>query len=134
MNRMAVKYNKAAVIVLLAACLQLGCAKNQPYVPHPGAVDEFDSRAYDALLVWRGALDEAKQLFAEGKLSGDTAKNIINKAGEAYNVMRGFRESYVNAIKLGDQASATAYAAQWNKLLQSTEQLIGDVIQLTVGK
>lgn len=127
--------NRKQVLLLLPLLLLLSCAgKNQPYVPHPGSVDVRDSKMYDALLAWRGALDEAKQLFAEGKLSGETARTTINKAGEAYNVMRGFRMSYVAAIKLGDQQSAVAYQAQWDKLLNSTEQLIGEIIQLTVGK
>lgn len=121
--------------VLLLLVTLAGCAgKNQPYVPHPGSVDVKDSKMYDALLAWRGALDEAKKLHAEGKLSGDTAKAVINKAGGAYDVMRGFRQSYVNALKLGDAASAADYSARWDNLLKSTEQLIGDVIALTVGK
>lgn len=88
------------------ACLQwltlfvfmAGCGKQ--YVAHPGSVDSFDSHVYDVLISSQAALDSAKQQYASGQISGDTAKTAINKAGAVYNelrdewlVYRGFKQA-----------------------------------------
>ncbi len=49
------------VITALAAIGLSGCAARMPYLVHPGAVNEVDSRAYDGLLFTKGVLRKADQ-------------------------------------------------------------------------
>jgi hypothetical protein len=72
-----------AVPVILWLALAMSCA---PKV-HTGAINAFDSKTYDSLLVYQSVLDSAKIEFAQGKLPA-SAKPIINKAGETYNLLR----------------------------------------------
>lgn len=131
---MRVNHSKRAAIVLLAAILQLGCgAKNQPYAVHPGAVDETESRMYDSLLIWNGALTQARAEWNAGTL-GPNAKDLINRAGEAYNLMRQVRQSYRTAKQAAATADAEAQLAKWNEHKVSVESLISQIIRMTIGR
>ena len=75
------------ILVLFAAC------QKQVAVPRPGAVDQFDSDTYDALLIAKAATEQAKSSFAAGKLPAG-AKTVINHAIEAYNVAEAAWQAY----------------------------------------
>jgi len=103
-----------------------GCAK---YQPHPGSTDTFDSRTYDLLLVSQASLDKAKQEYAAGTLSGSTAKEAINKAGEVYNLTRDAWNTY-HGLKV-EGKDATDAVARINALIPQLNQAIQDVKALT---
>jgi len=113
--------------VLVVPLLLLGCGKN--YKAHPGAVDTFDSKTYDTLLIAQAGLDEAKQQFAIGKLP-PASKNVINGAGNAYNLLRDAWNGY-RAVKTANASDpATEYVNQINALLPQVNQFIDDLTQL----
>lgn len=125
---------RSTAVALLLALLLAGCAaKNQPYVIHPGAVDETESRMYDSLLIWRGALEQAKAEFNAGTLPA-SAKDTINRAGEAYNLMRSVRQAYRTAMQAQAEADAAAQVAKWNEHKVSVESLIEQIIRMTIGR
>lgn len=75
-----------SLVGLLWLALAVGCHK-QISAPHPGALDNFDSQTYDALLVAQGVLDQATIEFKQGNLPA-ASKAVINDAGNAYNLAR----------------------------------------------
>ena len=114
----------ASLVIYLA--IVNGCAK---YQPHPGSVDTFDSKTYDTLLVAQASLDQAKQQYAAGTISGDTAKTAINKAGEVYNLTRDAWNTYRGLRSQGQDA--TSAVAKVNALIPQLVQAIQDVKSLT---
>jgi len=113
---------------LLAAC----GSKQQPYVPHPGAVDVADSKMYDALLYWNGSLNQAKEEFGRGRLP-EGSKDLINKTGEAYDVMRGIWLTYRTAIKANNLSDAASAQADWDKQKANIDTLINDLVRLLLS-
>lgn len=74
------------VALLLSAILSAGCSHNA--LPrHPNAINEFDGRTYDGLVVAQAVLDAAKIEVAKGVLPA-SVKPVINSAGKAYNEAR----------------------------------------------
>jgi len=114
----------ASLVIYLAVVN--GCAK---YQPHPRSTDTFDSRTYDLLLVSQASLDKAKQEYAAGTLSGSTAKEAINKAGEIYNLTRDAWNTY-HGLKV-EGKDATDAVAKINALIPQLNQAIQDVKALT---
>lgn len=115
------------LLVLGLAVLVWGCGKN--YKAHPMAVDTFDSKTYDTLLIAQGGLDEAKQEFAIGKLPPAT-KDVINGAGNAYNLLRDAWLGY-RAVKTANSTDpATEYVNKINALLPQVNQFIDDLTRL----
>lgn len=84
----------------------LGCAKKISI--HPGAISNFDSYAYDVLLVEQDVLNQAKADFASGALPA-SSKGVINGAITQYNTTQDLWQTYhatgAGADKL-DQALA----------------------------
>lgn len=120
------------VAIIVFGILLAGCAAKKPYVIHPGAVDVTDSKMYDSLLIWYGAIQQAKDEFNSGHLPA-SSKTVINKAGEAYNTMRAIRLSYKAARAAGNTAQADAQAAEWVRLTVEIENLIQQIIRLTIA-
>jgi hypothetical protein len=113
--------------VLVVPLLLLGCGKN--YKAHPGAVDNFDSKTYDTLLIAQAGLDDAKQQVAIGKLP-PSAKDVINGAGNAYNLLRDAWNGY-RAVKTANPTDpAQEYVAKINALLPQVNQFIDDLTRL----
>lgn len=107
------------VLSALACVVAYGCAK---YQPHPGSVNTFDSKTYDTLNTSQAALDQAKKEYASGQLSGDTAKAVINKAGDVYNVTRDAWLEYRGLVSAGKDATAVVA-----KIEQDIPQLISAI-------
>ncbi len=78
-------------IVLLAVLLSTGCAKKIPL--HPGAISDFDSYAYDLLLVEQSAISEARAQFVAGTLPA-AAHDSLNTAIDRYNDAEVIWKSY----------------------------------------
>ena len=75
-----------SLLFLSTLVLQVGCHR-ETAAPRPGSLDAFDSQTYDVLLVSQGVLDQAKIEYTQGVLPTG-AKEVINRAGDAYNVAR----------------------------------------------
>jgi len=75
--------NRNLISLALLLLLSIGCAKTI----RPGSIDAVDSRTYDTLLIAQSILDNAKIAVVQGKLT-DSAKPVINRMGEAYNLLR----------------------------------------------
>ncbi len=119
-------------VFVVAMLLLVGaCAKNV-YVVHPGAVDAVDSRMYDALLTWNGALTQAKADFAAGKLP-PSSKALINNAGAAYNTMREVRNTYRAAKQAANEKDAAIQVARWDALKVNLVKMIDEIIRLSIG-
>jgi hypothetical protein len=91
------------ITLALAVLLMSACAK-KTYVQHPGALNIFDSQAYDTLLVSQDALNSAKAEFAAGRLPA-SVKPLINGAVKAYNVARASWLTYRATQTPADQAA-----------------------------
>lgn len=76
----------ARVILALALCaapiVTTGCATSTAKASHANAVDPLDSRVYDALVVIKAGLVEARKQFG----TSPTARPILVAASAAYNV------------------------------------------------
>jgi hypothetical protein len=76
----------ARIVLAIALCaapvFTTGCASSTAQVSHPNAVDALDSRVYDALVVIKAGLVEARKQFA----TSVTARPILTAATNAYNV------------------------------------------------
>lgn len=70
---------ETVIVVLIVVLAFGGCAKKPPI--HPGAINEFDSYAYDTLLTAQAGITEAKTQLA----SNPSAKEPLNQAISAYN-------------------------------------------------
>lgn len=100
-----------AVAVLLLGLVTNGCGGKQ-VAPHPGSIDMFDSRVYDVLLVFQGALDQAKLEYRAGKLpQSRQVKDTINTAGESYDLLRttwlAYRDAKMSVPANADKVAAT---------------------------
>ena len=71
-------------IVLVFIVLMAGCAKN-PVAVHPGSISNFDSYAFDILLVEQDAINTARSQYVAGQLP-PSAKTVLNNAIAQYNV------------------------------------------------
>ena len=103
----------ALVLVTLGAC-------GKAYQVHPGAVNTFDSQAYDTLIVAKAAIDQCKTDVSNGTFTGAVLANVetaLNGLITAYNVMDSAYQVYHAAAVAGtatpaQQASVTAGATQ----------------------
>jgi hypothetical protein len=83
-------------IAMLLAVLLMAAACTTRYVVHPGAINQADSAAYDALLAAEAAIDEAKAEYAAGRLAGK--KQTLDVLIGAYNVARESWITYRGAV------------------------------------
>src|SRR5690348_2473180 len=87
---------KRITALLVFTLLLVGCAKNAT-APHPGAIDNLDSYAYDVLIVDQGVINQAKteccQPSNEHGLPAE-AKGPLNTSISAYNVAESSWQSY----------------------------------------
>lgn len=103
--------------ILILALLLSSCAR--PTVIHPGAINSFDSTAYDTLITEQAAIEQAKTSIAQFP----AAKPTLNKVIDQYNVTY---EAYkVYHASGGDQ---TTLQAQINSLVTNVASLIKSLI------
>jgi hypothetical protein len=97
--------------IITLTLFTLGCAKKISV--HPGAISNFDSYAYDVLLVEQDVLNQAKADVISGTLPAST-KDKVNVAIAQYNTTQALWQTYhasgVGADKL-DQALALLVTA-----------------------
>jgi hypothetical protein len=98
------------LIFTLALASIAGCAKNPI---HPGAANQFDSNAYDVVLLYHDSIDSTKADLTAGTLP-DAVKPVFNKFIDAYNVLDAAYKAY-HAAAIG----GTATADQLNALTQA---------------
>ena len=103
---------QAITTLALLLLLSGGCAKSI----HPGSIDAVDSRTYDTLLVAQSVLDNAKIAFKQGKLP-DSAKPVINRMGEAYNLLRDLWLEYRANPSAAIEQKITAATLQVNRFI-----------------
>ena len=85
----------AGIIVLVLLLLLSGCAAH--FTIHPGALNQTDSAAYDALLIAETAISEARQDLQTGALP-DSTKAALNSLIIAYNIARESWLTYRGAV------------------------------------
>lgn len=107
-------------IALLLAILILvsGCAAR--VAVHPGALNSADSAAYDALLVARTAIDQAKAAYAAGQIAGN--KQALDALIAAYDAARASWLAYRGALMTN--VSATTYLNTLNSNLTALSDAI----------
>ena len=126
------KVGGIASLLFIAFLLFSSACHKQIVAPHPASLDAFDSQTYDALLVAQGVLDQAKIEYQQGKLA-ESAKPLINKTGDAYNLARDLWLEYravVEAGKSGDvvsdvQAKVDAAVFNLGALVRDLNVLLG---------
>lgn len=89
----------------------------------PNAINAFDSKVYDSLLIYQGVLDEAKVQFLEGKLPPNS-KLIINKGGETYNLLRDAWLAYRATQSADNQAMVERLMAQMDAIILDLNKLL----------
>jgi hypothetical protein len=104
----------ALLILVLAGC----AAQNPTTVSHPGAINSFDSNAYDSLVTAQGAIDAAKPLATSAG-----QKAILNKVIAAYNEAKNAYLLYHSQLAAGGNVDTAALSAQLTSLVQATANL-----------
>lgn len=89
----------------LALILCLALTSCHGYVAHPGAINTFDSQAYDALLVAKSTIDTARGEFASGVLPPNM-KPAFNVLVKAYDTAYPAYKLWRDAAQAGKPAAA----------------------------
>jgi hypothetical protein len=97
--------------------LLAGCVKNAT-VSHPGAINAFDSNAYDSLVTAQGAIDAAKPLAVT-----QAQKDVINKVIAAYNAAKSAYLLYHSQVAAGGNVDTATLQAQLTALVTATANL-----------
>lgn len=108
-----------AVVSLVLALFMLGCAGKAP-VKHPGAINDFDSYAFDTLLTAHGALNEAKAQAP----SHPEAKELINQAIASYNSAQAAYKIY-HASGSGDYSGLQQQLGELVKSIAQVQKAFG---------
>lgn len=82
---------KLAVLLLLASTV--GCAGKKAVAVHPGSISDYDSYAYDLLLVEQAAITEARAQYTAGSLP-PAAHDPLNQAIKQYNATEAIWQAY----------------------------------------
>lgn len=82
------------VFLLIVVFGTTACAR---YTVHPGAVSTADSIGYDALLIARSTIDQARADYQAGKLP-DSSKAAFNTLVQSYSVARESWLTYRGAV------------------------------------
>src|SRR5499427_1524188 len=80
---------------LLSLLLAAGCAVR--YTAHPGALNQTDSAAYDALLIAETTIDQTRQDYQAGKLPPEV-KTVLDALIRSYNLARASWLTYRGAL------------------------------------
>jgi hypothetical protein len=84
------------------------------YSIHPGAINTTDSAAYDALLIGKTTIDDAKAAYQAGELPANT-KDALNALVQSYDVARDSYLTYRSAVSTNTPSDQ--YFQQLNKNL-----------------
>ena len=119
--------HKRALVLFLAATLTLsGCAARQI---HPGAVNKFDSDAYDALLVTDSIIKSTRTDIENGVFPASIApkvKDAINYVITAYNAANTSYRVYHAAVSTGTATAQQQAAVSdgLNQMANATTALV----------
>jgi len=102
------KLIRLAALTLAVTMVITGCSQEK-YTAHPGAINTFDSQAYDWCLVTKTIIDESKKDIADGIWAAnisDAVKTVLNNGLiPAYNVMDTEYQAYHKAVTNDPNAS-----------------------------
>lgn len=104
-------------LILILALLLYSCAK--PTVIHPGAINSFDSTAYDTLITEQAAIEQAKLSITQFPAAKPTLNKVIDQYNVTYEAYKAYHASG------GDQATLQA---QINSLVTNVASLIKSLI------
>jgi hypothetical protein len=125
------KYRKSkAVLVVLLALTIAGCAAKRPI--HPGAGNQFDSNAYDALLVTDSIITSTRTDLNNNVFPPSIApkvKDAINYVITAYNAANTSYRIYHAAV-----ANGTVTPAQQAAVSDGLNQISGATTALVNAK
>ena len=102
----------AALILILAACATTNTAPS-----HPGAINSFDSTAYDTLITVQASINQAKTLIT----TYPQFKTDLNTTIAAYNAAQAAYKTYHTA---GASGSTTALQTQLQALVAQVAALL----------
>jgi hypothetical protein len=100
------------LLLLIVAGTTTACAGQ--YTVHPGAVNTADSIGYDALLIAKNTIDQARTDYQAGRLP-DSSKEAFNGLVRSYNVARESWLTYRGAV--ATNMPADQYLQQLNQNL-----------------
>jgi hypothetical protein len=98
---------KGIGLILIFPLLLSASACTAHYTIHPGALNQADSAAYDALLIAETTIDQARLAFQAGLLP-DGAKKALDALIRSYNLARESWLIYRGAIPAKDLSDLTA--------------------------
>jgi hypothetical protein len=106
--------------LLLLSLLSAGCKK---YQAHPGSLNTFDSKVYDALVIYHDAIESAKADYkASPPVFPESAVPILNKFIDAYNVLQGAWVTYHSSA--GPNPDQTAVQSALNSAIAAFADLV----------
>jgi hypothetical protein len=91
---------KILATAILCVLTLNGCAAFNAHPIHPGAVDKYDSAAYDVLLVYNDAINGAKADLAAGTFPV-AIKPALNKLIDGYDVLQAAVTTYHKSTVAG---------------------------------
>ena len=106
-------------VLIIAILILMSCA-SAPVIQHPGAINSFDSNAYDTLITEQAAIEQAKLNIAQFPQFKTQLNNVIAQ----YNVTMEAYKIYHNAGS-GDIASLQS---QISSLVTNVAALIKSMI------
>ncbi len=109
-------------ILLLVFCL-LGC-HTSPDKLHPGAINTFDSQAYDVLLEAQAVIQTGHDAFIEHQLTPNQI-NVLTKLENSYNVTREVYLTWHNDMLI--KSSPSDPIANTDAIKQILEKDIADL-------
>ena len=124
--------HRKTTAILLCIVLAAAACGGKAYVVHPGAVNTFDSKAYDALLTWNGALTQAKAELAAGRIPVGS-RSIINQPGAVYNGARTAWLAYRAAVRAGNATDAATAQQDFNRFETEILSLVDQLTRLLLS-
>lgn len=109
----------AALILILAACATTNTAPS-----HPGAINSFDSTAYDTLITVQASINQAKTLiggFPQFKADLNAAISVYNTTLAAYKIY------HTGGSATATTASTTALQTQMTTLVTQVSALLKEL-------
>jgi hypothetical protein len=83
------------VLLICILLISVGCAKETPTPPVPGAINTFDSTSYRALMDAQAAINSFKADIASGKLTETpTIKTVLNQVIQDYDAADALWQQY----------------------------------------
>jgi predicted lipoprotein len=108
---------KGAVLAVALLLILAACATTATAPTHPGAINAFDSTAYDTLITVQASLNQAKALIT----TYPQFKADLNTAIAAYNAAQAAYKTYHAA---GAAGSTTALQTQLQALVAQVAALL----------